>query len=100
MKKDRFALGLAAGAVLGGLIAAALTAAGQTGTQTAQKPPPMDELRRFAEVFGAVKTNYVEPVDDRKAIRGCINGMLSSLDGRSEYYDEESFRELRAPAKG
>ena len=74
MKNDRFFLGMAAGAVLGGLIAAALTAAGQTGTQTGQKPPvPTDELRRFAEVFGSVKTNYVEPVDDRKAIRGVLS---------------------------
>src|SRR5262249_21069079 len=84
-----------------GLTAAGVPAVGQTGTRTGQRPPvPTDELRRFAEVFGSVKTNYVEPVDDRKAIRGCINGMLSSLDGRSEYLDEESFRDLRAPAKG
>src|SRR2546422_1099869 len=38
---------------------------------------PIEELRAFTEVFGAIKTNYVEPVEDKKLITEAINGMRS-----------------------
>ena len=36
---------------------------------------PIEELRAFTEVFGAIKTNYVEPVEDKRLITEAINGM-------------------------
>src|SRR5262245_32971776 len=95
MKNDRFLPGMAAGAVLGGLIAFVLTAVAQQTPPPAKPPVPTEELRHFAEVYGAVKSNYVEPVDDRKLIVSCMTGMVGSLDGRSEFLDADSFRELR-----
>jgi len=44
---------------------------------------PIEELRAFTEVFGAIKTNYVEPVEDKKLITEAINGMLTGLDPHS-----------------
>ena len=38
---------------------------------------PLDDLRAFAEVFGKIKSDYVEPVEDKKLITEAINGMLS-----------------------
>ena len=95
MKLDRsapavFAIGLASGL----LLAAALAALAQAPAAP-RVPAPMDELRMFAEAFGAIKSNYVEPVDDKKAIANCVSGMVSGLDGRSEFYDAEAFRELQ-----
>ncbi len=46
----------------------------------AQAQLPLDELRAFAEVFGKIKTDYVEPVDDKKLISEAIKGMVSGLD--------------------
>jgi len=40
-------------------------------------PLPVDELRAFAEVFGAIKSSYVEPVEDKKLITEAISGMLT-----------------------
>ena len=61
---------------------------------------PIEELRAFTEVFGAIKTNYVEPVEDKKLINEAINGMLSGLDPHSAYLDAEAFRELQVGTQG
>src|SRR5580765_4169584 len=52
-------------------------------------PLPIEELRAFTEVFGRVKSDYVEPVDDKKLISQAIAGMLAGLDPHSSYLDKE-----------
>ncbi len=66
----------------------------------ARFPLPVDELRAFAEVFGAIKSGYVEPVEDKKLISGAINGMLTDLDPHSAYLDADAFRELQVGTQG
>ena len=61
---------------------------------------PIEELRAFTEVFGAIKTNYVEPVEDKKLITEAINGMLTGLDPHSAYLDQEAFRDLQVGTQG
>ncbi|HWV89873.1 MAG TPA: S41 family peptidase, partial [Burkholderiales bacterium] len=61
---------------------------------------PIEELRAFTEVFGAIKTNYVEPVEDKKLITEAINGMLTGLDPHSSFLDAEAFRELQVGTQG
>ncbi len=61
---------------------------------------PIEELRAFTEVFGAIKTNYVEPVEDKKLITEAINGMLTGLDPHSAYLDQEAFKELQVGTQG
>ncbi|MCW8991973.1 MAG: S41 family peptidase [Gammaproteobacteria bacterium] len=61
---------------------------------------PLDELRGLSEVFGRVKADYVEDVDDKTLIEGAIRGMLSSLDPHSAYLDREEFRELQVGTSG
>src|SRR6266850_7225410 len=63
-------------------------------------PLPIEELRAFTEVFGAIKTNYVEPVEDKKLITEAINGMLTGLDPHSAYLDQEAFKELQVGTQG
>ena len=63
-------------------------------------PLPVDELRTFAEVFGAIKSGYVESVEDKKLINEAINGMLSGLDPHSAYLDQEAFKELQVGTQG
>jgi carboxyl-terminal processing protease len=63
-------------------------------------PLPIEELRSFAEVFGAIKASYVEPVEDRKLINGAINGMLTDLDPHSAYLDQEAYKELQVGTQG
>jgi carboxyl-terminal processing protease len=63
-------------------------------------PLPIDDLRAFTEVFGRIKNDYVEPVDDKKLISEAINGMLSGLDPHSAYLDAEAFKELQVGTQG
>ena len=68
--------------------------------RAARTPLPVEELRAFTEVFGAIKQNYVEPVEDKKLINEAINGMLAGLDPHSAYLDAEAFRELQVGTQG
>src|SRR5438045_3417053 len=68
--------------------------------EAARFPLPVDELRAFAEVFGAIKSSYVEPVEDKKLITEAISGMLTGLDPHSAYLDQDAFRELQVGTQG
>jgi len=63
-------------------------------------PLPISELREFTEVFGRIKSDYVEPVTDKKMITEAINGMLNGLDPHSAYLDVEAFKDLQAGTHG
>jgi carboxyl-terminal processing protease len=92
-----------AGLVLVGVVAGILLSLNFSAVaqrEPARFPLPVDELRSFAEVFGAIKTSYVEPVEDKKLITGAISGMLTDLDPHSAYLDQEAFRELQVGTQG
>lgn len=61
---------------------------------------PIDELRTFAEVYGKIKSDYVEKIDDKKLINEAINGMLTGLDPHSTFLDVEGFKDLQAGTQG
>src|SRR5450830_2108114 len=63
-------------------------------------PLPVEELRAFTEVFGRIKSDYVEPVEDKKLITEAISGMLTGLDPHSSYLDQDAFRELQVGTRG
>src|SRR5580698_6259758 len=66
----------------------------------AAAPLPLDQLRLFAEVFGQIKHEYVEPVDDKKLLTSAIKGMVSSLDPHSSYLDKTDYRDLQEQITG
>ncbi|WP_374336650.1 S41 family peptidase [Methyloversatilis sp.] len=68
--------------------------------RTAGSTLPVEELRQFADVLNAVKSGYVEPVDDKKLITHAISGMLSGLDPHSAYLDQDAFKDLQAGTQG
>ena len=51
-------------------------------------------------MFGAIKSSYVEPVEDKKLITEAISGMLTGLDPHSAYLDQDAFRELQVGTQG
>ena len=61
---------------------------------------PLDQLRTFAEIFGRIKSNYVEPVDDEVLLENAIRGMVSGLDPHSSYLDTDEFKDLQVGTKG
>lgn len=63
-------------------------------------PLPIEELRQLADVFGLIKSDYVENVDDKKLLTEAISGMVASLDPHSAYLDKKAFKELREGTQG
>ncbi|NBC48687.1 MAG: PDZ domain-containing protein, partial [Gammaproteobacteria bacterium] len=61
---------------------------------------PLKELRVFAEVFGRIKSDYVERVKDRELLESAIRGMLAGLDPHSAYLEPEQYNDLRVGTSG
>jgi carboxyl-terminal processing protease len=99
MGKKYQQLGLIAlGAALG--IAASLHFSAVADRQASTLMLPVDDLRLFSEVFGRIKSDYVEPVEDKKLLKEAINGMLTGLDPHSAFLDQEAYRDLQVGTQG
>lgn len=61
---------------------------------------PFKDVRAFTEIFGRIKSDYVEEVDDKVLLEYAIRGMLSGLDPHSSYLNEEDFNELQVGTTG
>jgi carboxyl-terminal processing protease len=84
-----------------GAIAGALTTVQlQAVARGAISPLPLEELKQLADVFGIIKSDYVEPVDEKKLITDAISGMVSQLDPHSQYFDKKGFKEFRESTTG
>ena len=95
-KLEKFTL-ILSGAIIGILISINLPV---FADKTKSTNLPIDELRTFAEVFGKIKSDYVEPVEDKKLINEALNGMLSGLDPHSTFLDKDSFKDLEQGTSG
>ena len=91
-----------AGLVMVGLVAGVLISLNFSAIANKDAPPPLpvEELRTFADVFNAIKSGYVEPVDDKKLITQAISGMVSGLDPHSSYLDSDAFKDLQVGTQG
>ncbi len=98
-KLQKFGL-LLIGAVAGVMLSLNFSAVADKETNRIMLPLPVEELRAFTEVFGRIKMNYVEPVEDGKLITEAINGMLTGLDPHSAYLDEDAYKELQIGTQG
>ncbi|MHB8743365.1 MAG: S41 family peptidase [Sulfuricaulis sp.] len=63
-------------------------------------PLPLDELRAFTEVYSRIKSDYVEPVADKKLLNDAVQGMLEGLDPHSAYLDPDAFKDMRVETEG
>ena len=65
---------IAIGVVAGALASMQLQAIARGGTVSQL---PLEELQQLAAVFSMVKSDYVEPVDEKKLINDAIAGMVA-----------------------
>lgn len=61
---------------------------------------PLDELRKFTDIFGKIKNDYVEEIDDATLLKYAIRGMLSGLDPHSAYLEPSAFSDLQENTSG
>ncbi len=68
--------------------------------KTVEPGMPLAELRQLADVYGLIKSDYVEPVEDKKLLTEAISGMVASLDPHSAYLDKKAYRDLQEGTQG
>lgn len=87
--------------VCSGLIAGvALTLQLSATAQQGSSSLPLDELRNLSNVFGQIKRDYVESVEDKRLLTDAIKGMVSGLDPHSSYLDKKDFAEMQEHTQG
>jgi len=98
-KRSSIAFGVALGVILGILLSVSVgvVADREDGAGAAL---PVEDLRRFTDVYMRIKRNYVSEVEDRELLDNAIKGMLSGLDPHSAYLDENEFRDLQVGTSG
>ena len=90
-----------AGILAVGVLAGALTTMQlQAVARNSLSPLPLEEVQQLTAVFDRVKTEYVEPVDEKKLISDAIAGMVAGLDPHSQYLDKKTFKEFRENTGG
>lgn len=87
-----FVLGMFSGATL----SLALTS---VAVETPAFPFSIEQFRLFSTVTSTLRTNYVDPIDDKRLMNECIKGMVSGIDSESAYLDQEDAAELFAKVK-
>ncbi len=88
---------LISGLILGALLSVSFSAVAEKMTKSQL---PIDDLRAFAEVFGKIKTDYVEDIEDKALLEEAITGMLTGLDPHSTYMDPDAFKDMQASTQG
>lgn len=88
------------GAITGVMLSLNFSAIAKRDSVETIHPLPIEELRTFAQVFGRIKSDYVESVEDKKLITEAINGMLVGLDPHSSYLDKDEYKELQIGTHG
>ncbi|MDN5844461.1 MAG: S41 family peptidase [Alcaligenaceae bacterium] len=79
----------------GMLVSLAISASAQRN-----EPLPLKALQQFANVYGAIKSSYVEPVADKQLIDDAIKGLFTDLDPHSVYLDEEAYKQMQDITRG
>ncbi|OEY65552.1 S41 family peptidase [Marinobacter sp. X15-166B] len=90
--------------ILPGLAAGQAVTADEPGAEVRMPAPeqqlPLEDLRKFTEVFGRIKEAYVEEVSDTQLLESAIKGMLSNLDPHSTYLAPKEYEELEESTTG
>ena len=72
----------------------------ETGVVNNDESLPLEQLRNFSDIFARIKSDYVEPVNDKQLLENAIRGMLAGLDPHSTYLDPEEYKELKIGTSG
>src|ERR1700722_20341184 len=57
-------------------------------------------LDRFGQAFALVRARYVEAPDERLMVENALNGMITSLDPHSSYFDPKTYADMQVKTEG
>ena len=61
---------------------------------------PLELQKKLEEVYGKIKSDYVDSIDDKKLMEGAINGLVTNLDPHSSYLDIDAQKDFTAATSG
>lgn len=61
---------------------------------------PIAEVQQFAKSFNAIKSFYVDDVEDKDLMLNAVKGMVSGLDPHSEFLDEKGYKNMTESTQG
>jgi len=94
----RVPLALAAGVVIGASVT--LTQGVLADRSKGAETLGFKDLQTFVEILNRVKSDYVEPVEDKTLIENAVRGMLTGLDPHSSYLDKDEFKDMNVVTTG
>lgn len=65
-----------------------------------EDPSLYEQMDLFAGAITIVQSDYVKEIEPKKLVYGALEGLLSSLDGYSQFMDPESFKEMEIDTRG
>src|SRR3546814_455856 len=96
----RVPLALAVGALIGASITLTQGVLADKATKPTAETLNFKDLQTFVEILNRVKSDYVEPVEDKTLIENAVRGMLAGLDPHSAYLDEDEFKDMNVITTG
>ena len=57
-------------------------------------------IKLFSDTITLISSDYVKETDSKELVYGAIRGMMSTLDGYSQFLDQEAFEEIKEETKG
>ncbi|MGD0144292.1 MAG: peptidase S41, partial [Rhizomicrobium sp.] len=57
-------------------------------------------LDRFGQAFAVVRARYADAPDDKLMVENALNGMITSLDPHSSYFDPKTYAEMQVKTEG
>lgn len=60
----------------------------------------LEELRTLSQVFGIVRGNYVDEIEDQTLLRGALEGLVAGLDPYTEILDPGEYQAYGAQVQG
>ncbi len=61
---------------------------------------PLKDLQVFVEILNRIKSDYVEPINDKDLLEHAVRGMLTGLDPHSAYLNADEFKEMNISTSG
>lgn len=81
-----------------GFVAGVAVLAAANGAEDPQSA--FHALDRFGQAFAIVRADYITEPDDKLLVENALNGMISSLDPHSSYFDPKTFADMQVRTEG
>lgn len=96
----RFGLLIGVTFISGAAIGPGFKVLGAAFAQDSSRTDMYQMLKVFGDVMQRIRSEYVDPIDDKLMMENALNGMLTGLDPHSSYMNAKAFKDMQIQTKG